>query len=399
MVQAVTRAIRATGCAHCRTSLLRAFTSIAGVQWPSSQLRPRQVEGRARTTIQYSSSIPPNFSKPVDNGTDSIEPQLDNAAEASDVASQDEILVFESIEETLITEDEAILEDEFSALEGFDQTETTQDESTPWYLQVNTPSTATPTLSARQTIPSLPPSPPPILAPLLQRISIELGLDDLALLDLRNLDPPPALGSNLLMIVGTARSEKHLHVSADRLCRWLRTEYKLRPDADGLLGRNELKLKLKRKAKRARLVGMPHEDDADDGVRTGWVCVNVGTVESGVPEVEEAVKDNGYVGFGRKTEGTKIVVQMLVEEKRIELDLERLWRGIAKRQSAGLPLEADEGVAWETVENSEVSEASSQGESPAVKVHDAYPTSFPTTSSFSPISVQARGFHTTARTF
>jgi hypothetical protein len=157
-----------------------------------------------------------------------------------------------------------------------------------------------------------------------------------------------------------------------------------------------LKLKLKRKAKRAKLVGLPHENEADDGVRTGWVCVNVGTVEAGV---EEGGEEEGYVGFGRKTEGTKIVVQMLVEEKRIELDLERLWRGIAKRQSAGLPLEADEGEAWETVEDSEVSEASSQGEASAVKVHDAHPTSFQTTSSFSPISVQARGFHTTARTF
>ena len=81
------------------------------------------------------------------------------------------------------------------------------------------------------------------------------------------------------MLIGTARSEKHLHVSADRLCRWLRSTYKLRPNADGLLGRNELKLKLKRKAKKAKLLGSSTDENADDGVRTGWVCVDVGVVQ------------------------------------------------------------------------------------------------------------------------
>ena len=76
-------------------------------------------------------------------------------------------------------------------------------------------------------------------------------------------------------------------VAADRLCRWLRTEHKLSPYADGLLGRNELKLKMRRKAKRARLMSAvgakaTAETSIDDGIRTGWVCVNVGRVEGGL---------------------------------------------------------------------------------------------------------------------
>lgn len=205
----------------------------------------------------------------------------------------------------------------------------------PWYLQTPDPTPSTNPFSERQRLPDLPLSPPTLLCPLLSHISIELGMDDLSLLDLRTLDPPAALGSNLLMILGTARSEKHLHVSADRLCRWLRTEHQLRPFADGLLGRNELKLKMKRKAKRSRLLSSvgakaTGAGDVDDGIRTGWVCVNVGEVEGGVLAKEEGV-DEDFVGFRTEATGCRVVVQMMTEEKRGQLDLESLWAGILNR--------------------------------------------------------------------
>ena len=205
----------------------------------------------------------------------------------------------------------------------------------PWYLQVKTPQPFMSPLLDRQRLPDLPPDPPPLLQPMLEHISTQLGLDDLSLLDLRNLDPPPALGSNLLMVLGTARSDKHLHVSADRFCRWLRTEHKLSPFADGLLGRGELKLKLKRKVKRARVLSRVRSmetDNVDDGLRTGWVCVNVGNVADGKPIAQSESSIDGYVGFGTRTEGVKIVIQMLTGEKREELDLERLWRQALARQ-------------------------------------------------------------------
>ena len=165
---------------------------------------------------------------------------------------------------------------------------------------------------------------------MLHHISSDLGLDDLSLLDLREIDPPPALGANLMMIIGTARSEKHLHVSADRFCRWLRTTHKLAPYADGLLGRGELRLKLKRKNRRARMlnsVGASDRSNTDDGIRTGWVCVNIGQIEDGrVAEHDDMeLEDGDYVGFGSANSGVKMVVQMLTEEKREELDLETFW--------------------------------------------------------------------------
>ena len=232
-----------------------------------------------------------------------------------------------SAEEPLLEDSEVIrdVSKEFENLEEGDVA------AVPWYLQVESPHRVPKPLSERQSLPDLPDSPPPILQPLLQQISIDLGLDDLSLLDLRKLDPPPALGANLLMVLGTARSEKHLHVSADRLCRWLRSNYKLRPDADGLLGRNELKLKLKRKAKRAKLMGSANDDNGDDGVRTGWVCVDIGVVDGGEVAATDAARQDNFVGFGRRTDGVRIVVQMLTEEKREEIELEKLWSGVLKR--------------------------------------------------------------------
>ncbi|KAK4543560.1 hypothetical protein LTR36_005455 [Oleoguttula mirabilis] len=224
-----------------------------------------------------------------------------------------------------------------------------QEPTVPWYLRVrpqptaDQPSSSSASdspLAARQRLPDLPTHPPPLLQPILDHISIHLGLDDLTLLDLRTLDPPPASGSNLLMLIGTARSEKHLHVSADRLCRWLRSDpHLLSPFADGLLGRNELKLKMRRKAKRSRLMAgvgakATGEGEVDEGIRTGWVCVNVGRVEGGeLPEqeAERRLRARDFVGFGTQTGGSRIVVQMLTEEKREEIGLERLWTGIVNR--------------------------------------------------------------------
>lgn len=226
--------------------------------------------------------------------------------------------------------------------EATEETSPRSESYIPWYLQSqHQPSSRSPAFLeevGRQQIPDLPIHPPPLLQPLLEQVSIDLGMDDLTLLDLRALDPPPALGANLLMIIGTARSEKHLHVSADRLCRWLRSTYGLRPFADGLLGRNELKLKLRRRAKRSKLmssVGAKSTADTEleDGLRTGWVCVNVGRVEGGeLPEDQKKVqRREGMVGFGAAFEGCNVVVQMLTGEKREEVNLEKLWDGIMSR--------------------------------------------------------------------
>ncbi|EGD97530.1 hypothetical protein TESG_04938 [Trichophyton tonsurans CBS 112818] len=209
------------------------------------------------------------------------------------------------------------------------KTETKEDASAesshiPWYLQDESHKPSSHPLK-QQELPPLPENPPPILENLLQYISVDAGLDDLALLDLRGLDPPPALGANLIMIIGTARSVKHLNVAGDRLCRWLRSSYQLRPIADGLLGRNELKIKLRRRARKAKAMGDTSSlNSRDDGITTGWICVNVGDVENGPLKTKNS-QDRNFIGFGGTEDKVRIVVQMLVEEKRSELQLEALW--------------------------------------------------------------------------
>jgi ribosomal silencing factor RsfS len=207
-----------------------------------------------------------------------------------------------------------------------------QDPSIPWYLrqQSHVPSPVQPA-----EIPDLPPNPPPLLKTLLEYVSVTAGLDDLQLLDLRNLDPPPALGPKLIMLIATARSEKHLHVAADRFCRWLRREHGLKANAAGLLGRNELKIKLRRKAKRMRMLanvgGAMPEGNIDDGIRTGWICCTLGKLEAH-PDDMHMPGDNvqEFVGFRDIKPGVNVVVQMFTEEKRLETDLDTLWGGVLR---------------------------------------------------------------------
>ncbi|KAK5059973.1 hypothetical protein LTR84_009856 [Exophiala bonariae] len=312
-----------TRCASCRISILDAFTSLAGISSSTAARRQPILRLHVKPARQFSAFRPlkqsPSPPAPEDSET----------------------------------------------LHSIPQSETVESEtSVPWYLQVEEPappSTPILPLLSRQEIPPLPENPPPILSPVLEFLSTQIGLDDLVLLDLRHLDPPPALGSNLLMIIGTARSVKHLNVSADRLCRWVRKEYKLRPFADGLLGRNELKLKLRRKARRLKMaqsVGNTtmEQSNVDDGITTGWICVNMGLVDVDIPssqayvigdqaqsqieedgaEEEEYVnppEEDTYVGFGSQSTAPRIVVQMFTDEKRADMDLEGLWAGRNTRRA------------------------------------------------------------------
>ncbi|KAL9089405.1 MAG: hypothetical protein Q9165_005726 [Trypethelium subeluteriae] len=299
-------------CNGCRYRMLSIFAASAGIHlppWTASRLLPLRRGFHPRRTFAAVTRRP----------------------------SQRDLKLSDSIETALKDQPHSTLRDENSEEVG--QNTSSSDNSTflytPWYLREHV--TPTPSnhddFSERQFIPDLPENPPPILQPILEHISTDLGLDDLSLLDLRNLDPPPALGSNLIMVIGTARSEKHLHVSADRHCRWLRSTYKLHPFADGLLGRNEMKLKLRRKARRSKIlqnVGASEPDEADDGIRSGWVCVNIGKVEPAASQDSEG-EEPRIIGFGSGSDGVRLVVQMFTEEKRGQFDLESLWGGALRR--------------------------------------------------------------------
>ncbi|KAK4169682.1 ATPase synthesis protein 25, mitochondrial [Cladorrhinum sp. PSN259] len=230
-----------------------------------------------------------------------------------------------AIEETRIPEEEAEENDFAESSTGANA----EGSDVPWYLQVEPPRHPT-LMHEPPPLPDIPEGAPKLFELLLKYVSDELGMDELALLDLREMDPPPAMGQDVIMVFGTARSERHLHVSADRLVRWLRGRG-ISAKADGLLGRNQLKTKLKRIARKAKMLGtsgVPR--GGDDGISTGWICVNLGTVGGSNQEVEMVDEEGRTTGFGVPQLGTTIVVQMLTEGRRQDLDLETLWQDMLK---------------------------------------------------------------------
>ncbi len=147
----VGRALRATGCASCRLSLLRSFTAIAGVP-------PR--------TSHFTAGLPSLIHTPRPRFKSS---RTQEGTENNGHESQEAIKYEEELGEYL--EENTGASSEVHAV--------------PWYLQVDAPQRELQPLSERQQRPDLPDSPPPRGESLLRQISIDLGLDNLTLLDLR----------------------------------------------------------------------------------------------------------------------------------------------------------------------------------------------------------------------
>ncbi|CAI4210775.1 unnamed protein product [Parascedosporium putredinis] len=136
--------------------------------------------------------------------------------------------------------------------------------------------------------------------------------------------------------------ERHLHVASGRFVRWLRYNYKLEAEADGLLGPGELKTKLRRIRRKAKLLGTSTtaKPGGDDGLTTGWICVNLGTIGAEVDEAARFDESGKLSGFGNTAAGTgcTIVVQVMTEARRAELNLEKLSAGSPRRHpSQSLP--------------------------------------------------------------
>ncbi|KAL6866722.1 hypothetical protein J3F83DRAFT_740927 [Trichoderma novae-zelandiae] len=289
----ISRPVAATlGCCGCRQAILRAVASrpLAGIgQSVSRGIRPVAISGFR--------GLPPSQ-------------QFGTAAQRNAEAKTEA--------EELGDEEEDIVDGEEAA-------------DTPWFLDVEPPRRAP--LQHIASLPKVPEDAPALLEPMLKYIYEDMGLDELSMLDLRDLDPPAALGPNLIMIFGTARSERHLHVSAGRFVRWLRKTHKVGARADGLIGPGELKTKLRRLRKKAKMLGtntmmLP---GSDNGVSTGWVCVNFRAHDNGAQESSSYDETGRFSGFGTPLTGTTVVVQCLTESRRNDLDLETLWRGILKR--------------------------------------------------------------------
>ncbi|KAL7627505.1 ATPase synthesis protein 25 mitochondrial [Parahypoxylon ruwenzoriense] len=320
----VRHAFTAPGCSHCRLVVLKLFT------YPTNALSGARPGGflhyRARSVV--AAPIRAFSSQPI-------------RFEPSSASKSAEENLGENLEQDL--EDDDALEDHHQKDLPYDNAAKDSAITTiPWYLQVEPPRHVA--SIEPLPLPEVPHGAPAVVGSLLEYVSEDLGLHDLSLLDLRGLSPPPALGPNLFMLFGTARSERHLNVSAGRLLRWLRAKHRIHAQADGLLGPNERKTKLRRKAKRARLVG--DVEDTDDGISTGWICVNLGTVGHSREESAVVAEDGRVAGFGVARDGSTIVAQIMTESRRAEMGLEALWK-----QASGQPVDDSSTSEAENLDN------------------------------------------------
>jgi Ribosomal silencing factor during starvation len=211
------------------------------------------------------------------------------------------------------------------------QPQSEPEQQLPWYLRSDSSTNVISSPSIE--LPPLPEDSPPLLQPILTYLSTARSpLFNLSIMDLRALDPSPALGSNLLMVLGTAKSSQHAHAFSDRFCRWLRSEHKLRPAPDGLLGRQQVKVWRRRAAKKVRAMALagagPGIEDRigrDIGL-PDWVCVHVGEIPATADvEVQSQSTTQDLTAFQRNTNTVTFVVHILTEDRRLELDLEGYW--------------------------------------------------------------------------
>ncbi|KAF4339852.1 ATPase synthesis 25 mitochondrial [Fusarium beomiforme] len=209
--------------------------------------------------------------------------------------------------------------------------ETTESEDVPWFLEVEPP--RHPESQHAVELPKIPEGAPEVLEPMVKYIYEDMGLDEISMLDLRDLDPPAALGPNLIMLFATARSERHLHISSGRFVRWLRKNHNISARADGLIGPGELRTKLRRLRKKAKLLGTNTAiiPGGDNGISTGWVCVNFSSNGDNIDEAAKVDDSGRFSGFGAPQTGTTVVVQCMTESRRAELDLETLWQTVLKK--------------------------------------------------------------------
>lgn len=280
------KAATGLGCRSCRNVALRATavrTQLCAPTTPASATPMRWQRSIATTSRLYS----------TDN--------------KSQTTKKDELLEEEDAEESELASD------------------------VPWFLEEEAPQRA-PSQHA-QKLPDVPEDAPEMIGPMIKYIFEDMGLDDISMFDLRELDPAAALGPNLIMLFGTARSETHLHVSAGRFVRWLRKNHGVSAKADGLIGPGELKTKLRRLRKKAKLMGtntavIPR---GDNGISTGWICVNFGINES-QSNASASFDESGMIsGFGSEEDGVTVVVQCMTEARRDELNLETLWESTLRR--------------------------------------------------------------------
>jgi ribosomal silencing factor RsfS len=170
----------------------------------------------------------------------------------------------------------------------------------PWYLRPEQTDCLVPKIDVQKVTeekyPDLPFNSPPILQLLVSRLFYSHHLQKITILDLRNRWPPPVWGSETIMILATARTERQLGSVAEATAKWLKKTAGVIPRIDGLPRKETLVIKRRRLRRKAML-------------KPGFMA----------PPPKPVTWVSMYTGC------QGIVLQLFTEEGRIEYDLEGLW--------------------------------------------------------------------------
>ncbi|KAK7206121.1 hypothetical protein BZA70DRAFT_309846 [Myxozyma melibiosi] len=172
-------------------------------------------------------------------------------------------------------------------------------DSTPWYLRT-AESMKEQEEKVVEPLPEMPKNSPKQLESILKYVIDDLGLQEVAVSDLRSM--MTVFGNDAIMVVCTARSERHLNRAAEELRVHLKREFRSKPRIEGLVGKERMKVQERRiKKKLSRYTGdmNSYEKDLRSQNSNSWVFVKTGI------------------------EG--IHVHIITGERRWELDLEGLW--------------------------------------------------------------------------
>lgn len=182
------------------------------------------------------------------------------------------------------------------------------DDETPWYIR--DPDSVQAQLSVQKAvIPDLPENPPHSLEPIASEMVKDLGLEDLTILDLREVVPPSSFGPDALMIIASGKSEKHLVRAATELSKWVKNRYNVLVDQEGLLTSNFSKVHQRRMRKKAARQSSFYVKQND----------------------ETAMKTaNSWVALDTKVDG--IYVHLFTPERRKIVNIEELWKDAIESQ-------------------------------------------------------------------
>ncbi|KAK9385429.1 hypothetical protein V1515DRAFT_588259 [Lipomyces mesembrius] len=170
-------------------------------------------------------------------------------------------------------------------------------DSTPWYLRE---ANAHSMVSNVALLPDIPEDAPKEVTEILNFLAADLGLTELSLVDLRNRNT--TFGPNAIMIVGTARSDRHLIRASEELRVHLKKTYRAKSRIEGLVSKDKLKIQERRiKKKISKYTGdvSAYENDLRSNGKNSWVF------------------------FDSRVKG--IHIHIITSEKRWQLDLEGLW--------------------------------------------------------------------------